>query len=63
MNLFDSVTITRIGVEACSKVIKGLLKALQHRNKMFQNFKKLVFLKKIESTYSPIAQQSIDTDK
>ena len=40
-----NVKITKIAVEACSKIFQGLLKALEQGNKMFLNLQKVSFLK------------------
>ena len=62
-NPIDScpVRIITIGLESCSKIFQGILKALEHGNKMFQKFEETRPLKKLEIIYSPIARQNINS--
>ena len=51
------------GVETNSKIIQGLFKTLEERNKMFQKLGETWVLKKPESIYLLIAQQNIDKNR
>lgn len=54
-------TIITTGVETCSKIIQGLLKAPEQGDKMLQKFVENMLLKRLESIYSPNTRKNIDT--